>query len=193
MGLGGGHADRLVLGDWNIYCSMCGRKMKAGESVRNWQGMYRHSYHDEPRQPQDFARGVAEHMEVPFAQPLADNNFVSIPATFPLTLSPSPLILPIVDLDLLTESSLVILTEAGVDLTTEDQYIGWAMALTPGWITPATYAWSWVSGGANITIDDPTMQMTFFQTAINPSSGVVQCTVTDIRGAVGTALLTVST
>lgn len=64
-----GRADYLELGDWNIMCSMCGRKRKVSTVVRNWQGLYRCPEHDEPRHPQDFARGLPDKMGVPFAQP----------------------------------------------------------------------------------------------------------------------------
>lgn len=67
-----GSADYYVEGDWNVACSMCGRKMKASEAVKNWQGMYRHPWHNEPRQPQDFARGVKDVIGVPFSQPETD-------------------------------------------------------------------------------------------------------------------------
>lgn len=43
-------------GAWNIRCSMCGRKRKSGEVVRNWQGQYRCPEHNEPRHPQDFVK-----------------------------------------------------------------------------------------------------------------------------------------
>jgi len=45
--------------------------------VRNWQGLYRCPEHNEPRQPQDFARGVKDDMSVPFALNESD-EFVSI-------------------------------------------------------------------------------------------------------------------
>lgn len=64
-----GEADYLAPGDFNAVCSMCGHKRKASMLVKNWQGMYRCPEHNEERQPQDFARGVAEHTEVPFTQP----------------------------------------------------------------------------------------------------------------------------
>lgn len=63
-----GRADHLVLGDYNAACSMCGRKRKASALVRNWQGLYRCPEHNEPRQPQDFARGVKEVISPPWAQ-----------------------------------------------------------------------------------------------------------------------------
>jgi hypothetical protein len=71
-----GTADYYKEGDWNVSCSMCGRKLKASEAVKNWQGMYRHPWHDEPRQPQDFARGVKDLIAVPFSQPETDNQLL---------------------------------------------------------------------------------------------------------------------
>jgi hypothetical protein len=65
---GRGRADRLELGTWNAVCSMCGRKRKTNELVRNWQGLYRCPEHDEPRHPQDFVRGSPDRMDVPWAQ-----------------------------------------------------------------------------------------------------------------------------
>lgn len=67
-----GRADHLVLGDWNVACSMCGRKRKASQMVRNWQGMWRCPEHNEPRQPQDFVRATPDVQAVPFAQPETD-------------------------------------------------------------------------------------------------------------------------
>lgn len=59
-GPGRGRADYLELGDWNAACSMCGRKRKASTMVQNWQGLWRCPEHNEPRQPQDFVRGIAD-------------------------------------------------------------------------------------------------------------------------------------
>ena len=59
-------------GDWNAVCSMCGRKRKASDLVRNWQGLYRCKDHNEERHPQDFVRGVREVVTVPWAQPMTD-------------------------------------------------------------------------------------------------------------------------
>mgnify|MGYP001560073493 CR=1 FL=1 len=67
-----GKADYLALGDWNATCSMCGRKFKASQMVKNWQGLYRCPLHNEPRQPQDFVRGVQDIQTVPWAQPPTD-------------------------------------------------------------------------------------------------------------------------
>lgn len=67
-----GRADFLRVGDWNVTCSMCGSKRKASEMVKNWQGMWRCPEHNEPRQPQDFVRGIADKQTPPFNQPPAD-------------------------------------------------------------------------------------------------------------------------
>lgn len=67
-----GRADYWSPGDWNASCSQCGRKRKASKMVRNWQGLYRCPEHDEPRHPQDFARGLPDNMGVPWAQPPTD-------------------------------------------------------------------------------------------------------------------------
>jgi hypothetical protein len=55
-----GPADYLELGDWNARCSICGAKEKASKMVKNWQGLWRHPRCNEPRQPQDFVRGLQD-------------------------------------------------------------------------------------------------------------------------------------
>lgn len=64
-----GPADSLTLGDWNVQCYQCGHKMKASKAVRNWQGYYVHPEHNEPRQTQDFVRGVPDNQLPPWVQP----------------------------------------------------------------------------------------------------------------------------
>jgi hypothetical protein len=64
-----GRADYWSPGDWNALCSMCGRKRKASSMVKNWQGLYRCPEHNEPRQPQDFARGIKDVITPPWIQP----------------------------------------------------------------------------------------------------------------------------
>lgn len=67
-----GQADYFKPGDFNAACSICGRKRKGSTLVRNWQGLWRCVKHNEPRQPQDFARGIIEHPETPFIQKETD-------------------------------------------------------------------------------------------------------------------------
>lgn len=63
-----GPADYFAKGDWNAQCSMCGRKRKASTLVQNWQGLWRCPVHNEPRQPQDFVRAVADTQTPAFSQ-----------------------------------------------------------------------------------------------------------------------------
>ena len=64
-----GRADFLLLGDWNVQCYQCGFKDKASRMVRNWQGYYVHPEHNEPRQTQDYVRGVPDNQLPPWVQP----------------------------------------------------------------------------------------------------------------------------
>lgn len=63
-----GRADYLELGTWNTRCSMCGRKFKAYALTKNWQGMWRCDMCQEPRQPQDFVRGIPDVQTPPWVQ-----------------------------------------------------------------------------------------------------------------------------
>lgn len=70
---GRSHSDRWVPGDWNVNCSMCGMKMKAGEAVHNWQGTWRHKKCNEPRPAQDFVHAIRQpEMVVPWTQKMAE-------------------------------------------------------------------------------------------------------------------------
>lgn len=72
-----GRADYLALGQWNVQCSMCGRKRKSGEVVQNWQGLWRCPEHNEIRHPQDFVRAIAD-VQVPAFVQTATYNFVGV-------------------------------------------------------------------------------------------------------------------
>lgn len=56
-------------GDWNVQCFRCGFKRKASEMQKQWQGFWVCPGHWEPRQPQDFVRGVPDDVSVPYVQP----------------------------------------------------------------------------------------------------------------------------
>jgi len=72
---GKGRADHLDLGDWNAVCYQCGRKRKASMLKKHWQGYYVCPEHWEARQPQDFARGIAEKPTPPWVQPMPADAF----------------------------------------------------------------------------------------------------------------------
>lgn len=67
-----GHADYYEDGGWNATCYECGRKFKASEMQRQWQGYWVCRQHWEPRQPQDFVRAIPEKPSPPWVQPPAD-------------------------------------------------------------------------------------------------------------------------
>ena len=64
-----GRADYLALGDWNCVCYECGRKRKASQMKKHWQGYWVCPEHWEPRQQQDFARAVGDNVTPPWTQP----------------------------------------------------------------------------------------------------------------------------
>jgi len=70
-----GRADYLALGDWNTVCYECGRKRKASEMKKHWQGYYVCPEHWEPRQTQDFVRAVPDQQTPPWVQPMPADVF----------------------------------------------------------------------------------------------------------------------
>lgn len=63
-----GKADYLKLGSWNALCDRCGKKFKGDELRKTWDGLFTCAKCWEPRQAQDFVRGVVEHPEPPFVR-----------------------------------------------------------------------------------------------------------------------------
>ena len=72
-----GHADYYAQGDWNAVCYTCGGKFKATELRKQWQGYFTCKDCWEPRHPQDFVKGVADNMAVPWAQPTPAYTFTT--------------------------------------------------------------------------------------------------------------------
>lgn len=68
-----GPEDYFAPGDWNIYCSICGSKLKFSKAVQNWQGMWRHVWCNEPRHPQDFVHAInTQEMAIPVSQKMGE-------------------------------------------------------------------------------------------------------------------------
>lgn len=70
-----GSADYLKPGSWNAQCYQCGRKKKADEMLRYWQGYYVCPQHWEMRQPQDFVRSVPDVQTPPWTQDMPAYQF----------------------------------------------------------------------------------------------------------------------
>lgn len=62
-------------GDNNLTCDVCGKKIKASESRRRWDGFQVCSEDFEERQPQDFVRARADKISVPVVRPQAPTPF----------------------------------------------------------------------------------------------------------------------
>ena len=69
--------NRLVLGDWNAICDVCGFKFKASQMKKRWDGlMVCHSDY-ELRNPQDFLRLPKEQINTPWSRPEHTDVFLT--------------------------------------------------------------------------------------------------------------------
>jgi len=59
-------------GQFNLYCDVCKRKIKAGEAKHRWDGFIVCPDDWEPRQPQDFVKAKIDKIMVPFSRPTED-------------------------------------------------------------------------------------------------------------------------
>ena len=66
---------RYDKGDYNAICDICGAKRKASELRIRWDGFLVDSRCWEPRQPQDFVRGVADTQAPKWTRPEATDTF----------------------------------------------------------------------------------------------------------------------
>lgn len=61
--------NTYVSGQFNLYCDSCGKKIKAGEAKKRWDGLIVCPDDYEERQPQDFVKAKLDRITVPFARP----------------------------------------------------------------------------------------------------------------------------
>jgi len=66
-----GHADYYKSGTYNGLCDRCGSKFKFSDLKLEWDGLYVCTANGcwEPRQPQDYVKGVRDDMAVPVSRP----------------------------------------------------------------------------------------------------------------------------
>ena len=73
--------SRYDRGDWSVLCDVCGRKMKASDLRQRWDGLKTCQEDWEPRQPQDFVRGVADYQAPPWTRPEPQNQYIKVYST----------------------------------------------------------------------------------------------------------------
>ena len=73
-----GHADYYKSGTYNGLCDRCGSKFKFSDLKLEWDGLYVCTANGcwEPRQPQDYVKGVRDDMAVPVSRPDQPNVFL---------------------------------------------------------------------------------------------------------------------
>ena len=70
--------SRYDKGEWSTICDVCGRKFRNQDLRQRWDGLKTCSDDWEPRQPQDFVRGVADYQAPPFTRPEPEWIFIEI-------------------------------------------------------------------------------------------------------------------
>ena len=73
-----GPSDRAVLGDNNAICQICGRKYKASQLRKRWDGFLACKDDWHPRQPQDFVRGVKDNQQAPVISTETPDQFLVV-------------------------------------------------------------------------------------------------------------------
>jgi hypothetical protein len=70
------YQSNYIRGNWKAICESCGRIVKASELRQRWDGFMVDQRCWEPRQPQDFVRGVADTQAPIFTRPEQADVFV---------------------------------------------------------------------------------------------------------------------
>jgi hypothetical protein len=66
----------LDLGNWNALCDSCGRKFKASQLKKRWDGLQVCADDWETRHPSDFLRVQREQISVPWSRPEVTDTFI---------------------------------------------------------------------------------------------------------------------
>lgn len=70
-------------GLWKVICDRCGREYKSDEVRKEWDNLMVCKDCWEPRQPQDFVRGVADIQTPPFTRPEQQDQFIAVSKVAP--------------------------------------------------------------------------------------------------------------
>ena len=85
------YIPRYDSGDWKALCDVCGREYKATQLTKRWDGLMCCTQDWEPRQPQDFVRGVDDNQTVPWSRPEPADYFI------PIHFTPSAILIPVTE------------------------------------------------------------------------------------------------
>lgn len=69
-------ATKYVAGDFYRICDRTGFKVRASRTKKQWNGYIVRKESWEARHPQDFVKGVADHMAVPEPRPRPHTNYI---------------------------------------------------------------------------------------------------------------------
>lgn len=70
--------NRLVLGQWNAICDVCGFKKKSSEVRKRWDGLMVCPEDWEERHPQDLLRVKPEKIVPPWVRPEPPDTFITV-------------------------------------------------------------------------------------------------------------------
>jgi len=70
--------NTYISGEWNLICDSCGRKIKAKDSRKRWDGLIVCPEDYEQRHPQDFVRARQDKITVPYTRPRPTDIFVDV-------------------------------------------------------------------------------------------------------------------
>lgn len=71
-----GRHDYYKKGQWKVVCDVCGFFYHSGGMKQRWDGLMVCHKDWNPRQPQDFVRGVPDPQAVPWSRPDSQPQFV---------------------------------------------------------------------------------------------------------------------
>jgi hypothetical protein len=80
-----GRADYWKSGSWLTICDICGQKFHSSDLKERWDGLMCCSQDWNPRQPQDFVRGIPDPQAVPWSRPDVPPPFVPNPVSLAIT------------------------------------------------------------------------------------------------------------
>ena len=70
--------NTYTVGEWNVICDVCNKKIKSGEAKQRWDGLIVCPSDFEHRHEQDFVRAKTDKITVPFTRPIPPLTFTNI-------------------------------------------------------------------------------------------------------------------